>query len=586
MKADWFEMKEIRRRRIADAVWIPLRAIETIIKEGEYGYPGYRHEFFGLGTLAVPLGRREAAQKLGWSDIGISHQQGIWATKEFYKPAEIFRYNANEDFGVELAMIQHFDGAEPRQWHLNQDLVFALGLLREGDSWVRPSEDYVAVARLRRDADGNPIALEIKNEYLRDYLCARGYFLRITWYRARDVIVGNPADAGSPKEKRESVGAERFELRVYPLLEGGFSEGTFAVLNVARTDVDPEEDVPVPGPETNDNVDVKSWRGEQKGKRYFRIEGEIWREEEVEPTAHSPRVRGDPVPTGISYIVDASGSKMTSEELDDEDKARWLWFKPSVILELLKHRGTEFQWYTRETGGVGCGPGPLTHFGLNPAGLITVYAYDIAKLDLWQQRIWSGYNVAPEGGVSQELISAQMHTVVAETKAPEKILEDLLGKLDPLFVAATGSPLFRHHAGTEKLRASVSRFRALDDDGLFALAKDIMRLIADRIDVDPHHKIATPPPTEKWGSLKSLEKYLATLVPPEDARKIMGPLFGVYELRLADAHLAANDLNNAFKRACVDPKAPPLDQGYSLINNVARAIWTAGDIVHQHIRHR
>jgi hypothetical protein len=582
VEADWFEMKQIRKRRIADAVWIPLHSIETILEEGEYGYPGYRREFFGLGSLAVPLTKRGEAKKLGWSDIGISHQQGIWAAKEFYKPAEVYQYNENAELGIELAMIQDFDGAERPQWNLNQDLVFALGLLREGDFWVRPSEDYVAVARLRHGAKGEPVALEIKNEHLRDYLCARGRFLKITWYRERSMVLADPVDVGSPKERQESVGAERFELRVYPLLEGGDFEGTFAVFHVGRTDVDPEEDVPVPGPETNDNVETKSWRGERKGKKVFGIEGELWRDEEIEPAVHSPRVRRDSVPTGVSYIVDASGAKMTSEELDDQDKARWLWFKPLVILELLKHRGTKFQWYTRETAGIGCGPGSLTHFGLNRAGLITVYAYDIAKLDPWRQRVWSGYNVAPEGGVSEELISAQMRAVVVDTEAPERIFEELLRKLDPLFFAATGSPLFRLHAGTEKLRVSVNRFRALEHDGLFALAKDLMRLIAEQIDVHPLQKIAPPPINERWGSLKSLEKYLATIVTAEHARKVMGPLFGVYELRLADAHLAANDLKNSFKLAGIDPQAAPLDQGFNLINNVAKAIWTAGDIVHRH----
>ena len=584
MKADWFEMKEIRKRRVSDAVWIPLRAVETVIEEGAYGYPGYRKEFFGSGSLAVPLDKRDAAQKLGWGDIGISHEQGIWATREFYKSAEIYQYNENEDLGIELAMVQGFDGAEPRQWHLNQDLAFALGLLREGDSWVRPSEDYMIVARLRRDDSGKPVALEIKNEYLRDYLCARGFFLRITWYRARDAIVADLADAGSPEEKLESVGAERFELRVFPVLEGGDIPGTFAVFHVARTDVDPDEDVPRPGPETNDNVESKSWHGERKGGTYLRVEGELWRDEEIEPAARSPRVRHDPIPTGIAYIVDASGATMTSEELDDQDISRWLWFNPTVIPELFRHRGTGFEWYTRETGGVGCGPGSLTHFGVNAAGLVTVYAYDVAKLDLWQQRIWSGHNVAPEGGVSKELLSAQMRAVVAETTAPEEMLEELLGKLDPLFVAAIGSPLFRSHSGSERVHASINRFRALEQGGLFALAKDLMRLIADRIDLSPLQKIAPPPAKEKWGSLKSLEKFLATLVPEERARQIMGPLFGAYELRLADAHLPASGLKDSFGLAGIDPLAPSLDQGCSLIDNVARTIWTIGHIVHRHIQ--
>jgi hypothetical protein len=344
--------------------------------------------------------------------------------------------------------------------------------------------------------------------------------------------------------------------------------------------------VPVPGPETNDNVESKSWQGQRKGKTYFRVEGEVWRDEEIEPGAHSHRVRSDRVPTGISYIVDASGAKMTSEELDDQDKARWLWFDPSVILDLLKHRGTEFKWYTQETGGVGCGPGSLTHFGLNAVGLVTVYAYDIAKLDVWQQRIWSGHNVPPEGGVSKELLSAQMRAEVAQTKAPERELDDLLPMLDRLFVAAIGSALFRPHAGTETLSKSITRFRALERHGLFALAKDIMRLVADRIDVDPLQRIAPPLPKEKWGSLKSLEKYLSTLATAEEARKVMGPLFGVYELRLVDAHLGPSDLESSFKLAAIDLHASPLKQGYSLIYSTAEAIWRIGDIVHRHVRGR
>jgi hypothetical protein len=586
MEANWLEMKQIRKRRIADAVWVPLHAVETIRTEGQYGYPGYLDEFFGLGSVAVSLTARDAAKTLSWHEIGIIHDQRIWATKEFYKPAEVYQYNETASLGIELAMIQSLGRAEPAQWHLNQDLVFALGLLRDGDCWVRPSEDYVIVARLRRDAKGEPVAVEIKNEYLRDYLCARGCLLKISWYRARKMIVADPEETGSLKQQQDEMGGERFELRIYPVLEGGGVEGTFEVLHVARTDVDEEEDVPVPGPETNDNVEVKSWRGERKGKTYLMVEGELWRDEEIEPAACSPRVRRDPMPTGISYIVDAQGAKMTSEELDDQDKARWLWFKPSVILELLKHKGTRFDWYTQETGGIGCGPSSLTHFGLNAEGLITVYAYEIAKLDLWQQRIWSGYNVAPEGRVSQELLSAQIRGAPADTKAPERVFGELLSRLDPLFVAATGSPLFRLNAGTGKQHSTVHRFRALEQGGIFALAKDIMRLLADRIDIVPLQKVAPPPPHEKWGSLKSLEKYLATIVAPEEAREITGPLFGAYELRLADAHLAANDLAGSFKLAGIDPQTPSIAQGFSLINNVTRAIWKAGDTVHKYVLNR
>jgi hypothetical protein len=583
MKKDWFEINEFRKRRFADAVWIPIRVSESIIDKGDYGELGYVHEFFGLGSLAVPLMKKDAAKQLSWGSIGVSHEHGVWAAKDFYKPADIYWLNENESLGFELALIQSFDGAEPRQWHLNQDLVFALGLLREGDIWVRPSEGYTQVARLRRNSKNEPVALEIKNEFLREYLFARNSFLKITWYRSRDMIVENIAEVGSPEAKEEKKENERLEIRVNQIIQGGWPEGKVAVFQSGRTDVDPDEDVPMPGPETDDNVESSNWEFEPTGKRFFRIEGELWRDEEIQPATVSPRIRRDPIPTGISYIVDASGLQKTSEELDDEDDARWLWFKPTVIAELLKQRGTILKWYTRETGGVGCGPGSLTHFGLNSSCLITVYAYDIAKLDSWQQRIWSGYNVTPEGKVSKELLSAQMQAVVAKTFAPENIFADLLGNLNKLFVTATGSPLLRDSTGIETLIVSINRFRALEPNGMFSLAKDIMRLIADRIDVVPLQKVAPPPKHEKWGSLKSLENYLGAIVGTEVSRKVMRTLFGLYQLRIADAHISAADLSDSFELAGVDPTLPLIDQGLILIDNAARAIWEIGHIVDEHV---
>jgi len=64
--------------RLASAVWIPLRAADTSEHVGSYGQVGYRDVFFGAGSTGFPADQREAAEKLGWSDIGISHSHGPW----------------------------------------------------------------------------------------------------------------------------------------------------------------------------------------------------------------------------------------------------------------------------------------------------------------------------------------------------------------------------------------------------------------------------------------------------------------------------------------------------------------------------
>ena len=67
------------------------------------------------------------------------------------------------------------------------------------------------------------------------------------------------------------------------------------------------------------------------------------------------------------------------------------------------------------------------------------------------------------------------------------------------------------------------RFRALDKDGLYALAKDLARLTADSFNVDAIKSvILSTTETKKLGTLKSVEKLLAQKTDPQIARTIMG----------------------------------------------------------------
>jgi hypothetical protein len=571
----WFEMAGIRRRRLADAVWVPLRLAEWIGEVGRIGYEGYRTELFGLGSIAVPLARRADADKLGWSEIGIGHRHGVLASNERYIPAEVYQYCDGDDLGIELVLEQGFEGAAPPVWHINQDLIMALGLLRENDEWIRPNEDYCVVARLRRNADGRPIACEIKNEFLRDYLAARGMALRLTYYRKREIIVEDANHITWPVGGLKDSGEQhRFEARIFPILEGGYSadDPGYAVFRLSRTDVDPEEDVPRPGPESDANTASESWQGQHKGKKLVRILGELWRNEWIEPGINSIRVREDKVPTDVYYIVDASGQRLPSENLRAENDPRWLWFYPQVILSLIRRRGGELKWYTQETGGVSCSPAYSVHFGVNDAGLITVYASDIAELPTWQQQIWAGFNTAPEGGVSKELLSAQMEARVAETTAPESVLPEVLEALDETFIRRIGTPLFRKHPATEGLILAAHRFRATEAGGFLALAKDLARIIADRIDAAAIQTVVPPPAKEKWGSLKSLEKYLSSIMPPNRARNIMSPLVGAYQLRVGDAHLPSSDIKEAYRLARVDSGMTGLQQGFQLLASVVSSL--------------
>ena len=65
MPQAWFEMAEIRRRKFASSAWIQLRAVQPICEEGKRAHRGFKEEFFGAGSLAIPIELKDKAAKLG-----------------------------------------------------------------------------------------------------------------------------------------------------------------------------------------------------------------------------------------------------------------------------------------------------------------------------------------------------------------------------------------------------------------------------------------------------------------------------------------------------------------------------------------
>jgi hypothetical protein len=74
-------------------------------------------------------------------------------------------------------------------------------------------------------------------------------------------------------------------------------------------------------------------------------------------------------------------------------------------------------------------------------------------------------------------------------------------------------------------------------------------------------------------------KLLALKVDPSEARTLLGPLVGAYELRHADAHLPATDLEGALKLAGVDQASPFVLQGYQLLSACVTSLYKIGEVL-------
>jgi hypothetical protein len=577
---EWFEMTDIKRRWYNDSVWIPLKASNVIEKSGEIRKEGFYEEYLGLGTLAVYLDKEKDAEKLGWMEIG--HRDNckpyIDNSGEYVSSGLYLCEDGDDVVGINLVLVREGNSFENSEWLLHQDFVLAFNLKREEDVWICIDEGYCEVARIRRDKEGVQRVFEVRAEYLKDYLCARKMMLRVSSYRSRTAIIKEVGDFSEWEKKSaiEKNDTDRWEGRATVINENGDQYGSkTAVLHVSRTDVDPEVDVPEFGFPTDDVVSSKSWTKKNEGEKFYRIHGELWRNEWVQPADKSPRICNDKEEGEVFFIVNSTGKKEAGKSLTGD--GRWLWFKPSVIIALIEYRGGSLSWYTKDTGSVGCSPGYNVHFGVNSLGLVNVYAKDIGLLPEWQQKIWAGFNIGPDGGVSEELLSSQMKAVPAKTKAPEDFLEDAYNTLNNVFKSKIGKSLFRGHPQKSDLLNSSHRFRVVNKKGLFILAKDLNKLIIEDIDIDVLRSAVKHPDLKKFGSIKLLENYLSTFIKSDEAHFLVGPLVGIYDMRQADAHLSGSEIDEAMELAGVNTESNLIEQGHQLLHRLVTVLYTIAE---------
>lgn len=535
MNKDWILQKKETHRIFSKSTWVPLRA-SINDEQGNPQYIGYTNEYFGCGSVAFPPEHREIAEKASWSDIGIGCTVQPYAYEDgYYSSIEQYQWNDKEPIGIHLI----FEHPQPviggRIWVLNPDLIVALRLIKEGNNWVRPEENFVVVAREVLDEKGEHHLIEIKREFLLDYLAARNLSLKLSYYRQR---VGNVTSLETSeylglKDYQEERDNGRYELLIRSLND--VYGGSWAMFRTWRTDVDEDEDAPVMGPETNENTDYESSKGQKGGYEGMRVEGEFWRDEWIEHQGTSSRVRGDTDANLPQFIIETDGARAASSELNNEDIGRWLWFHSGIVNELLGLRGFSLEWYTAETGSIKSTSGYSIHFGINSSDLITVYAYDIARLPSWEQHMWVAKNVVPDGKVSCELLDSQVKAKPASTHAVEKLLFEVMSMLENGFRKDFNFSLFTHDFNLSEAMKQISRFASKDQASLLRLAKELIRVFSDRLDVHELRKLSTHSNKEKLGSNKLLEDILAQKVGPEKARKVFGPIAGAYDMRVGDA---------------------------------------------------
>jgi len=373
LSQEWFELGDHWRRKFSRAVWIPIYGTTLPIEKGKYPEIGHIEEVFCVGSAVIFDENRDQAEELDWHYWSLESTVPYVDNDGQYFEADTFHDGPEGSLGFRLVLSQHYNSLHPRQVCIHQDFIMAYGLLEEEDKWLRPNEGYEEVIRQRRNGEGTVIFVEVRAEYLKDYLAARKAALRLYYYRQRRAILETdpkfdwPEDFSLVSEQNDSCEVRCNEIDA----SGDFPGTTWAMFKSWRTDVDPEEDVPDfsgNDGEATESESTSGVRGDEGGR--FIVSGEMWRGEWIEPAAESCRIDHSEPKEALMVQVDGGGGKVDLESLNYEEVGKYLWFKPGVMNELLSCRGSSMSWYTRDTGGVSPSPDWLLHFGVNKLGFI------------------------------------------------------------------------------------------------------------------------------------------------------------------------------------------------------------------------
>jgi len=217
----WFEMPEIKRKFFDKSSWVPLKEARSLLKEGETGHAGFLEEYFGVGSIVVPISKKSEAEKLGWTEVGTRGSTMGYVEDGKYIPAYLYKSYESDLTAEQLVIEYQGNSKECNEWLINTDLIASLHLKQEGNIWVSISRGYEEVIKVERNRNGCPKAMYIKAPYLKDYLCARKMTLYLTSYRSRTQITENASHIKWSDPFIENINEDRWEGRVMEIHEGG-----------------------------------------------------------------------------------------------------------------------------------------------------------------------------------------------------------------------------------------------------------------------------------------------------------------------------------------------------------------------------
>lgn len=541
----WFEMLDVKCDTYGDCEWTPLWVYE-VLHEGDMFSAPYQEEIYRVRTLLAPLVNRGRLFD-HWIDLDCDCVYSSVDQGNYCKPGTYYFDSLEADEAGEYPIFKYcIVRGETSELQINQDLVAALRLIPRDGCWIRPAEGDMVVIRFGKNDKGEVVRAEIRTEYLRDYLCARGMGLYIEEFRhrqehSRDGRSIMWQNSPTVECRRSRCGNGKYEWKGWMFKHQGGNSWEDAQTISAELLSEPQ---------------------------YYRVEGQLWKQFWINPAQRSERVAGDD--SGFKYYVKPNGERRTVSPLDDDEFGHvYLFFRSDLVPHSLS-AGLQVTWDARDVFSIHFPNGQNVLFGISTEGTYFCISADVARLAAWEQKLLHDDNIKPQEQAEyagSELFQNQMMCEFLHTKAPENEFRRLLDELGLAFKKRTGGDLWRRMDCEDDVILAVSRFCSVSQGGYVLLAKRITNAMIERMDVASMKKFVDGRvETAQLKAVGLLAAVISLITGDVDAGNRVRFMRDINFIRQADAHLmSVEDVMNRIN-------VLPMPDGLAWIEKGARLI--------------
>ncbi len=329
-----------------------------------------------------------------------------------------------------LYVNREWPGLDLHYYEPSQRMVLYLNLMNVGDEWKDPYNNEIVIRTLKEEEIVNGTKhiiqkIEIKIDYLKDYLAARGAGLFIARYARRTVLFESP--------EQIPMNSEYMDI----------PNGTWCFLS------------------SNDNSALRMVApGKILGESEIRQK--LWIEPLPEPRRWDARKRSE-FEGGVAFTLhDGTKREYNVERGHKEDYFKLISFNPRVMEIFINRPHFDYEEYSRETMGLKFPNGETLHVAINPSGQIQAWWGQIAKLSKEYQELLAPYSEPWKKKLNDkhDYIRVTIHGQYPESKPLRKTLQTLKTEINNYFLSKFDETFFNKNSSLKDLKRVFDPYEA------------------------------------------------------------------------------------------------------------------------------